>query len=384
MRPSVSSKASSNAAQDGTIVVDSAVSDAQPIPGGAIPALIFAKANQSAAEFSYVQNSGCLRVRRKFIQSFGTRKNLAKTEKVERDHFREAFVELQRRVYPGQRIPPLPGASPSSGVTYWFKQDEIHQSTHVHAFPPWRGIAFLPWHREIVNRLEDLLREVDPVVSLHYWDFKTDPSDSDGINLMTSAFMGSSNGEVGDPWLSAGFYVRDANPHRDNGSAFDPPLSIRRNKHGGTPQLEANDWDVINTESYSDMRKKLESLHNNAHGYIGGTLGDPHASFKDPFVFLLHSNVDRIWASWQVKPGKQWRLDPELLYGTESNSDVELGAGIYDPGILTPLDPWAGNPNNHPDVQRVRPWTAPENQQVIKNSKHLSVVRPRLYDECVK
>ena len=48
--------------------------------------------------------------------------------------------------------------SPAGGVSYWFKQDEIHELMHVHAFPPWRGIAFLTWHRELCNRLEALLR----------------------------------------------------------------------------------------------------------------------------------------------------------------------------------------------------------------------------------
>ena len=54
-------------------------------------------------------------------------------------------------------------------------------------------------------------------------------------------------------------------------------------------------------------------------------------------------------------------------------------ADIYDPGILTPLDPWAGDPNNHPSVERIRPWAPLENEQVNKNSKHPSVVVPPLY-----
>jgi len=132
------------------------------------------------------------------------------------------------------------------------------------------------------------------------------------------------------------------------------------------------------------MRDRLERAHNRAHGYIGGTIGDPHTSFRDPFVFLLHSNVDRIFALWQLQPGKEWRLDPEQVYGAESNTDIVPGSSLYDPGILTPLDPWAGNPNSHPDVRRIRPWTTPENEHLRpenrKNSKHPSVVAPPAYD----
>jgi len=47
---------------------------------------------------------------------------------------------------------------------------------------------------------------------------------------------------------------------------------------------------------------------------------------------------------------------------------------------MTPLDPWAGNPSNDPAIRRVRPWAPPENEQVVKNSKHPTVVVPPAYD----
>jgi hypothetical protein len=82
-------------------------------------------------------------------------------------------------------------------VSYWFKQDEIHDGTHVHVCP-----AFLPWHRELINRFEAMLREIDPELSLHYWDWTADPqalTDSDGntLNLFTSDFMGNAVGPGG-------------------------------------------------------------------------------------------------------------------------------------------------------------------------------------------
>lgn len=69
------------------------------------------------------------------------------------------------------------------GVSHWFKQDEIHQATHVHGGP-----EFLPWHRELVNRFEIMLRQVDSRLSLHYWDFNDDPGP-----LFTDSFMGSTH-----------------------------------------------------------------------------------------------------------------------------------------------------------------------------------------------
>jgi hypothetical protein len=272
------------------------------------------------------------------------------------------------------------------GVSYLFKQDEIHASTHDHAMPPWRGIAFLTWHRELCNRLETLLREVDSVLSLHYWDWATDPRNSpDGagrfVNLFSADFMGGASGFAGEPWLSAGFYNPNVSLHRDlSGNPFDPLRELLRAVGTGIPSLGWSDAQIIGAETFPEMRRRLESAHGFAHGYIGGTLVDPHASSRDPFVFQMHSNVDRLFALWQLQRGKEWRLDPEQVYGAESKTDIVPGASIYDPGILTPLDPWAGDPNNSPVVGRIRPWTTPENEHLSpenrKNSKHPSVVAP--------
>ena len=38
-----------------------------------------------------------------------------------------------------------------------------------------------------------------------------------------------------------------------------------------------------------------------AHSYIGGTLGNADTSFREPFVFSLHSNVDRLFVLWQLQ-----------------------------------------------------------------------------------
>jgi hypothetical protein len=96
----------------------------------------------------------------------GVRRNIASVDPSERAMLRDAFIELNRRVFPGSLDDrPAPGR-----VTWWFKQDEIHQATHVHGGP-----EFLPWHREIVNRLEEMLRQINPQLSLHYWDWTQDP-----------------------------------------------------------------------------------------------------------------------------------------------------------------------------------------------------------------
>jgi|SRR5215472_7422906 len=134
----------------------------------------------------------------------GIRRNIMSVSQQERDRFRDAIIALNNKFFPGSR-----NDFPAGGVSYWFKQDEIHQATHVHGTP-----AFLPWHRELCNRFEAMLREVDPQLSLHYWDWNQDPTP-----MFTANFMGNAQGDVGAPWLAAGLYNPNPNPadnYRDN------------------------------------------------------------------------------------------------------------------------------------------------------------------------
>jgi len=287
------------------------------------------------------------------------RRNVAKVSQAERDKLRDAILELDRRAYP-------------DGVSFWDKQDQIHQATHVHGGP-----AFIPWHRELVNRFEALLKQVDPTVALHYWDWQTDPRSSpDGaggtVNLFTTGFMGSPSGRAGPPL--DGFDNGGSFPgsRDDTGNPADPPREIRRNIGAGAPALNpdatllAAGNGLPEAEQYHAVREAIEDAHNSAHGYFGpgSNIAAAHASFEDPFVFLLHSNVDRLWAKWQREPGQVWRLDPARVYGNEGT----------DPRILENLQPWAGGTGT-------RPWAPPDNQQQVKTCKHPSIVEPPRYQD---
>ncbi|HEY1247970.1 MAG TPA: tyrosinase family protein [Nitrososphaera sp.] len=367
----------------------------------------------------------------------GIRRNIATVCKEERELFIDAVKQLNQIYF-------SPGGSrtdfPAGHVSYWFKMDEIHQSSHVHGCP-----AFLPWHRQMIKMFEDLLRKVHPELSLHYWDWNLDPTnmrDNEGktVNLFDSDFMGNANGLVEEPLKSAGFYVE--NPHdgefRDNRSPVhlnrtdpnnpftwrypttmggqpvhcnpaDPPKTLKRDKWPGAPPVGkrtggiywATDAELVNAptwEIFNDLIQGVEldgsgstnGAHALAHSYIGGNdgnLSDPHISFRDPFVFLVHSNVDRLWAMWQLKD-PSIRLDPTKIYGTQGNSkgsgDIEIGEPNW--GILSPLEPWAGWGAQTMDtgivtnVWPIRPWFAPENDRENKNSKDISIVTPQHYD----
>jgi hypothetical protein len=334
------------------------------------------------------------------------RRNVAMVSEAERNKLRDAILALDKKKY-------------QDLVSYWLKQDQIHQATHVH-----EGPAFLPWHRELVNRFEALLQEVDPTVALHYWDWQTDPRSSpDGLggttDLFTAEFMGSpGTPEVADP-VGKPF---------DSDSGFVPPQITRQVAAGSPRNFELLDnkgqqqhLDIGSDEAmlsdqgnvaeqFKKMRSRLEYAHNSAHGYIGGTLrAQGHIAFQDPFVFLLHSNVDRLWASWQLRRvgdsrAISRRLDPGQVYGSEGNDppyiwtylEHEESEGCI-PSVNAEMEPWAGNPQTptkqyacadppveHLDTSRLlSPWGPPENQREVKTCKDPSVVRPPLYDNYV-
>lgn len=290
------------------------------------------------------------------------RRNIAKVSQAERNKLRDAILQLDARTYP-------------DGVSFWDKQDQIHQATHVHGGP-----AFIPWHRELINRYEALLKQIDPTVALHYWDWQTDPRSSpDGapgtVNLFTTGptgFMGSATGRAGAPL--DGFDNGGSFPgsRDDTGDPADPPREIRRNLDPGAPMVDSDATllaagnGLPEAEQWQAVREAIEDAHNTAHTYfgVGSSIFNAHRSFEDPFVFPLHSNVDRLWAKWQREPGREWRLNPTRVYGDEGT----------DPRILENLEPWAGGTGT-------RPWAPPDNQQQVKNCKHPSIVEPPRYED---
>jgi Common central domain of tyrosinase len=310
------------------------------------------------------------------------RRNIAYVTEEERERLRDAIVRIDSKefVYP-------------DGVTYFDKQEQIHKNAHVvgrgdiHGGP-----AFLPWHRELINRFEALLREADPKVTLHYWDWTTNPcGDSNLINLFTDRFMGSSKGDAGRPFVD--FESTEDDGHkkiwRDVNGVFGgrqgaPPANIPLFVGPDLkldPIIPNDDWIIVTAgggisdtgekipqeQQFHNFRIALENAHNWAHNYIGGSITDPHFSFHDPFVFLLHSNVDRIWARWQTMPENEWRLDPDKIYGIEFSETGELNSTV---------EPWAGDEGE----RGLTPWAPPYNWNEVKKYKDLSIITPQLYD----
>ncbi len=111
------------------------------------------------------------------------RRNVAHLTDTEREEFAQALRDVDMQTY-------------ADGVSFWDKQDQIHEGTHNHG-----GNSFVPWHRELVNRFEKLIQQVNPDMAMHYWDWTQDPRAADDgqggtVNLCTDATLGTANGTV--------------------------------------------------------------------------------------------------------------------------------------------------------------------------------------------
>jgi len=73
---------------------------------------------------------------------------------------------------------------------------------------------------------------------------------------------------------------------------------------------------------------------------------------------------------WQTQPGQEWRLDPDQVYGDQSDT-------ADDKGILHPLQPWDGTVQFGAPIE---PWVGSSPSIEVKTSRHPSVVRPPCYD----
>ena len=304
----------------------------------------------------------------------GIRRDIATISEEERTLFINAIRQLDDPTLPlfvyGNNMG-HEGADAAGNITFWDMQEQIHKDAHAHGSDVHVGPGFIPWHRVLVNRFEALLRSVDPRLSLHYWDWTTDPrvATADRAALFTTLFMGSAAGNAGVPLqdFESTEITGDASEGIPGDGVHD---HVWRDVSSGAPPIGA-DATIIGATDYTQFESLSHNAHDSAHGYIGGTLGGSHFSFHDPFVFLLHSNLDRLWATWQRVPGQAGRLNPATAYGTIL-ADFGLPSTYFDEEVA----PWSGGAA----ATDLEPWRSDVAQQVHINYLDPSIIIPASYD----
>ncbi len=163
-----------------------------------------------------------------------------------------------------------------------------HDCPREYCHRPGERIIFLPWHREYVLRMESLLAE-----PLHYWDWTSDESITDGIpQAFTDVTYVSADGNTyPNPLRAFRFTCPAGSSAQTTSRSPDPPVFLG--------SYAASVQSSYASPSYSGFNSAIEGPHGSLHVWVGGQMGNTTYAAYDPLFWAHHSNVDRQWASWQ-------------------------------------------------------------------------------------
>lgn len=234
---------------------------------------------------------------------------------------------------------------------------------------------FLPWHREFIHRFEKALQSVNPNVTLPYWDW-TDAKalavlfqddflgpNGQGVNLSIPGLGDVQGGPVvSGPFSAANGWILNPNLHiKPSGESLGdtllrflevpPTNSYPIPKEDVEQILAINDYETfrlalegfIKLDSSSQQPTPGVFEHNYFHSFVGGATFDPAvgrpdplgtmaalaSSINDPIFWLIHSNVDRLWAQWQAN-------------GHAGSNYYPAAGGHYGENLNDRLWPWDG------------------------------------------
>jgi tyrosinase len=166
-----------------------------------------------------------------------------------------------------------------------------------------QNAGFAPWHRAYLLDLERELQQIDPSVALPYWRF-----DQPAPRLFTRDFMGVPDPSTGRVLFSATnplqFWATDGvtgivrrprfNTQTQQATALQgPAITEPETFQLGLTLTSPPD------HRYSRFRRYEGNPHGTAHVSFTGSISQIPTAAKDPLFFLLHANVDRLWAKWQ-------------------------------------------------------------------------------------
>ncbi|AKF04035.1 tyrosinase family protein [Sandaracinus amylolyticus] len=282
------------------------------------------------------------------------RKNANDLSASERDRFLSALVRLN--------MPDASGVVPFLDIQNMHTEltdPEIHQRS-----------SFLPWHRAFILDLERRLQRIDPSVAVPYWRF-----DLPAPNVFTRDFVGVplSSGVVDftatNPLVnwrnrlagSGNPRVRRYNIARVRDPAGEVRLVPFDPRTQRAAAISNGQDDTINlgkppgsaTHRFDDFGVMEIDPHGAAHVSFIGQIAFPSTAPADPLFFMLHCNVDRLWARWQWLAKRHSSSQVES-YPHVGDGDPALGGqgGIGDYTRDT-MWPWNGA------VTPPRPGTAP-------------------------
>ncbi|KAJ2084175.1 hypothetical protein H4R24_000248 [Coemansia sp. RSA 988] len=205
----------------------------------------------------------------------------------------------------------------------------------IHGHP-----VFLAFHRVFVNDFAAALQKVDPGVPVPYWDWSLDATNPITSDVFTSDYCGG-------------------NGAGDNGCVANGPFANWEvnvdTKH--CLKRKFNQGDAISPfwppEALLSMQKTCSQygalssgIENGCHGAVHlGISGDMSTMFapNDPFFFLHHGMVDKLWYDWQMmEPNSRFQMYDNVNYDDPAVSADDTVPGYPNIRIKDSLDPRSG------------------------------------------
>jgi tyrosinase len=277
------------------------------------------------------------------------RKNADDLSDAERDRFLDALGDLNE-------------LNTNSGQRPYALYQQIHNERGDRQEHGASG--FLPWHRAFLLDLERKLQVLNPSLALPYWRF-SEPAPS----LFSAGFMGVTRRPLQRPQFTPGhalaawttesdIVIRRRPAHAQFNPATTPAFPV--NPNNGQPFFLLDEDETLDLGvqgAVASFNRGFDVMEGNPHGGVHtsfvGFLQSPSTATKDPLFFLLHCNIDRLWARWQVDHDR-FNADDPLTYPNVPRS-------IFDATRVPPeghkrndsLWPWNGLTGGQ------RPATAP-------------------------
>lgn len=258
----------------------------------------------------------------------GLRKNQASLSAAERQAFVNAILKLKHEV-PSQM-----------GLTNRYDDYvQVHMNSMM-ASPGWAHQlpAVWPWHRELLRHFELDLQQIDPTVTIPYWDWTVDQNPAAPTSPFRADFLGGDGNPAQDTKVTTGPFaeaggqwhlnvitgdpapVAPGDPPRDNTTYLRREFGVNVGTLPSATQVnvamnktvyDAAPW---NTTSANGFRNFIEGWHatggtpadqppqnhNRVHVWVGGNML-PMTSPNDPVFWLHHCNLDRLWAIWMTQ-----------------------------------------------------------------------------------
>lgn len=165
---------------------------------------------------------------------------------------------------------------------------------------------FLPWHRELLNQFELRLRQVDPTVTLPYWNWSLESAAPQQSMIWQIYGTSTGDGQGSDGCIQGGEFS-----FWQDLDEFSRPSCIRRefNQADGSSQFGAvfgsncAEKIVRSARTFEEFAAQLTVIHDQFHWYIGGQFQDTRTSAGDPLFYLHHGFIDNLFERWlQLNP----------------------------------------------------------------------------------